>query len=238
MEREKSNPTSSAYERFLRTDELLSLQCRSDREVGCEELIFIVSHQSSELWLKMISRQLLETSQAIDLGKEPLALRKMRMADSYVRIMTHNLEALDSIAPREFLLIRSTLENGSGFSSPGWNSVRRLAEGLGKSFYNSLERRRVSLDDVYSNGPEHEIAYQLAEALVDFDRDCILWRHRHFKVIERLIASDGFGTAGTHISVLEGLTTRRFYPELWQARSSICTTLDMPSDFATVIRHD
>src|ERR671923_153058 len=42
----------SDYERYLRTDELLSLQKTADEWVHRDELLFFTVHQSSELWLK------------------------------------------------------------------------------------------------------------------------------------------------------------------------------------------
>ena len=41
------------YERYLKTDELLALQKGPDEWVHRDELLFQVTHQSSELWLKL-----------------------------------------------------------------------------------------------------------------------------------------------------------------------------------------
>ena len=45
-------PGASDYERYLRTDELLSLQKPAEERVHHDELLFQTVHQSSELWLK------------------------------------------------------------------------------------------------------------------------------------------------------------------------------------------
>ena len=44
---------ASDYERYLRTDELLSLQKPPEERVHHDELLFQTVHQSSELWLKL-----------------------------------------------------------------------------------------------------------------------------------------------------------------------------------------
>ena len=44
---------ASDYERYLRTDELLSLQRAPEEQVHRDELLFQTVHQSSELWLKL-----------------------------------------------------------------------------------------------------------------------------------------------------------------------------------------
>ena len=46
-------PGASDYERYLRTDELLSLQKSSEERVHHDELLFQTVHQASELWLKL-----------------------------------------------------------------------------------------------------------------------------------------------------------------------------------------
>src|SRR5213593_2496256 len=43
---------ASDYERYLRTDELLSLQKTEEERSHHDELLFQTAHQSSELWLK------------------------------------------------------------------------------------------------------------------------------------------------------------------------------------------
>ena len=46
-------PGASDYERYLRTDELLALQKTEAERAHHDELLFQVTHQSSELWLKL-----------------------------------------------------------------------------------------------------------------------------------------------------------------------------------------
>src|SRR5262249_29787952 len=46
-------PAASDYERYLRTDDLLSLQKTPEEQAHRDELLFQTVHQSSELWLKL-----------------------------------------------------------------------------------------------------------------------------------------------------------------------------------------
>jgi len=48
-------PGSTAYERYLRIGELLSLQRDVEVRVDADEMIFIGVQQSSELWLKLVA---------------------------------------------------------------------------------------------------------------------------------------------------------------------------------------
>jgi len=46
-------PGGSDYERYVRTDELLSLQKTAEEWAHRDELLFTTVHQASELWLKL-----------------------------------------------------------------------------------------------------------------------------------------------------------------------------------------
>src|SRR5581483_4804579 len=48
------------YERYLRTDELLSLQKTAEERVHHDELLFQTVHQASELWLKLATTEVEE----------------------------------------------------------------------------------------------------------------------------------------------------------------------------------
>ena len=55
-------PGASDYERYLRTDELLSLQKTAEERVHHDELLFQTVHQSSELWLKFATTEVDEAA--------------------------------------------------------------------------------------------------------------------------------------------------------------------------------
>ena len=52
-----AGPGGSDYERYLRTDELLSLQRRPEEQAHRDELLFQTAHQASELWLKLLANE-------------------------------------------------------------------------------------------------------------------------------------------------------------------------------------
>ncbi|MFS8198113.1 tryptophan 2,3-dioxygenase family protein [Streptomyces sp. CWNU-52B] len=221
---ERTHPT--AYERYLKTDVLLNLQRDVEGLVDPDEMTFIVVQQSSELWLKLIAHDM---DNALEAAREraPLtAVRLLNRARSSLAGLTRQLDVLDNITPWSYHRIRTQLEDGSGFSSPGWQHVRRLAGPLGVEFFAVLDDEAVALRDVYLRHLEFEALFQFAEALVAFDTECMLWRLRHLKVIERLVGVDAVGVAGTPIHVLAELTGRRLYPRLWDVRSQLTAHAD------------
>ena len=64
-------PGASDYERYLRTDELLALQKTADERAHHDELLFQITHQSSELWLKLGSTEIDTATAQIARGRPP-----------------------------------------------------------------------------------------------------------------------------------------------------------------------
>jgi tryptophan 2,3-dioxygenase len=74
---------------------------------------------------------------------------------------------------------------------------------------------------VYHNAEKDWDLYELAEGLVDLDHRFQLWRFQHMKTVERIIGQKP-GTGGTGgVSYLTKALELRFFPELWQARTSL-----------------
>jgi tryptophan 2,3-dioxygenase len=74
---------------------------------------------------------------------------------------------------------------------------------------------------VYHNAEKDWDLYELAEGLVDLDHRFQLWRFQHMKTVERIIGHKR-GTGGTGgVSYLTKALDLRFFPELWQARTSL-----------------
>ena len=74
---------------------------------------------------------------------------------------------------------------------------------------------------VYHNAEKDWDLYELAERLVDLDHKFQLWRFHHLKTVERIIGYKP-GTGGTTgVSYLAKALELRFFPELWQVRTSM-----------------
>jgi len=222
-------PGESDYERYLRTDELLSLQKSAGEWVHRDELLFQTVHQSSELWLKHAWNEVEEATRLIEARDLAGAQRLLRRANAAVAYVTAFLEHLEQMSPWEYQEVRRVLGHGSGFDSPGFREIRRVSPRLLEAF-NVLRRERgLSLLEVYTQGREHEDLYQLAELLTEWDERVGVWRFRHFKVVARIIGEDVVGTQGTPVELLAGLIKHKMFPELWRVRTEL-TELAKQSD--------
>ena len=209
------------YERYLSTEELLSLQKTPGEWVHRDELLFQVVHQSSELWLKLAWNEVEAAGEHVHAGELGAALRLLRRAALCLRYSHDQLEMLEQMSPWEYQEIRRVLGHGSGFDSPGFRELRRVAPTLGEAFHGALDAAGLSVVDVYVHGREHEELYQLAEALVELDQRITVWRVRHFKTVARIIGDKVIGTQGTPVEVLGRLIHKVFYPDLWEARNEL-----------------
>jgi tryptophan 2,3-dioxygenase len=212
----------SDYERYLRTDELLSLQKTPDEWAHRDELLFQTVHQSSELWLKLAWTEAEEATKLLEESDLDGAIRLLRRSVECMRIVLGLLDMLEQMSPWEYTrYIRPVLGHGSGFDSPGFNHIRRVSPTLGEAFHKLRREAGLSLVELYQRGGEHEQLYQLAELLIEWDERVSVWRFRHYKVVARVIGDEMVGTQGTPVELLGGLIKHELYPELWDARNEL-----------------
>lgn len=217
----------SDYERYLRTEELLALQKSPDEWHHRDELLFQTVHQSSELWLKLCWTEIEEATRRVEADDVPAALRLLRRSNDCLKLVTAALDMLEHMSPWEYTEVRKVLGHGSGFDSPGFKEIRRVAKPLEAAFVAARERAGLSLVDVYVQGREHEDLYNLAEQLIELDERITVWRVRHFKVVQRIIGGDVIGTQGTPVEIMGRLIHNSLFPELWDVRNDL-TRMNLP----------
>ncbi len=215
-------PGASDYERYLRTDELLSLQKSEGQQAHRDELLFQTVHQSSELWLKLAWNEAEEAVRLLEREELEPALRLLRRGIFCLKLITEQLDMLEQMSPWEYTSgVRPELGHGSGFDSPGFREFRRVTPQLGQAFARLLRDEGLTVVELYRRGREFEQLYQLAELLTEWDERLVLWRFRHYKVVARIIGDEVIGTQGTPVELLGGLIKQRFFPELWNARNRL-----------------
>ena len=216
----------SDYERYLRTDDLLSLQKPPEERVHHDELLFQTVHQSSELWLKLGTTEADEAATLLERDEVAPAIRLMRRAVLCLQYVTAQLEMLNQMSPWEYHHIRVVLGHGSGFDSPGFRRVPAVTQRVSHAFDRTLERAGLSLPELYVHAREHEELYQLAEVLTEWDERIWVWRFRHYTIVARALGEETIGTQGTPVQVLGKLIAQRQIPKLWDLRSRLVELFD------------
>jgi tryptophan 2,3-dioxygenase len=209
------------YERYLRTDELLSLQKPADAMAHRDELLFQTIHQTAELWLKLACFEVEEATSRLRQGDAWGAVRLLRRANASLELVLSGTMMLEHLAPWDYHGFRGGLGHGSGFDSPGFKRTHEVSPPLGDALRAVLQRRGVTLVRLYRASADHEDLFQTAERLMDWDQRLIQWRTLHLRLVERIIGGHVIGTQGTPVEVLGKRLDVRYYPDLWDVRNTL-----------------
>lgn len=219
-------PGQTVYEKYLRTEELLSLQKPEEQLVHHDELQFQVVHQVFELWWKEADFELRTVRKLLQEFNVPQALRLMQRVVQIQHLMLANLRMLETMSPWDFHGFRLVLADGAGTDSPGFHNLMTLSPRLWDDFKALLEHEQVSLTDVYIHADHYPLLMAFAEALTDYDEVFQLFRAQHFKLAQRMIGPGSIGTGGTPMEMLERTLRDSFYPELWEVRNQLTKIAD------------
>lgn len=121
-----SNTTD--YSSYLRINDLLTLQVPLTAGAS-DELLFIVVHQSYELWFKVIIDELTRANAALH-EKEPWnAVAPLRRIVGIEDLLLGHLRVLETMSPERFLEFRDPLHPASGFQSFQFRGIEFLSGG-------------------------------------------------------------------------------------------------------------
>ena len=116
------------YSTYLRIDDLLQLQTPLTDDAP-DELLFIVVHQSYELWFKVIIDELQRASALLQRNEPWRAISHMRRTIMIEDLLLSHLRVLDSMSPEGFLAFRDPLDPASGFQSVQFRAIEFLSGG-------------------------------------------------------------------------------------------------------------
>jgi len=224
-----SGSGGTEYAGYLRIDDLLGLQHPITPDAH-DELLFIVVHQSYELWFKLILHEMARAQAELEQGRPPGATGPLRRIVAIERLLLDHLEVLETMSPEGFLEFRDPLAPASGFQSAQFRSIESESPRLYDAFVtcaglpDDAEARLPALADLYLDhldDPRRAVLHTVAELLVDHDESVARWRHHHTLMAAREIGSRP-GTGGSRgVEYLESTQEQRFYPELWRVRVAL-----------------
>lgn len=217
-----SGPAKYDYELYLRTDRLLSCQKTPDEMINDDELQFQIVHQVEELWMKLMLVTMMDAHDEIRRENAFKAVTLLRRCHVILRMMSDQLELLESMSPHDYQAIRLQLGNGSGQESPGFRALMRIPTELWTAFEATyLTAKGRTVRDIYDDHYAHDAAYVIAEALMEFDERMGKFRANHIFLIHRSIGMGAASLKGRPVEILETGSRHRFFPELWAIRSEM-----------------
>lgn len=242
-----SEPSSSIdYSSYLHVDDLLALQTIQSKPEHPDELLFIVVHQASELWFKVLLHELDALITALEQFDTMRALLSVQRVNVLTEIVAQQLSALDTLPPQRFAQFRGYLGASSGSQSAQFRAIEAtaglrdphflaalaehgdppavVAHALSRPTLQSLAEallvhEDVSLESLYM-GPGPTPLFLLIEGLLEFEQRFARWRFLHVQLVERIIGPGTTGTGGTlGAKYLARTIAQRFFPSLWAVRS-------------------
>jgi ribonuclease HI len=217
------------YAGYLRIDDLLQLQ-HPLTPGAHDELLFVIVHQSYELWFKLILHELSKAQAELEAGRPQGAIAPLQRTAAIDRLLLAHLDVLETMSPDGFLEFRDPLAPASGFQSQQFRAIEAESPRLYDAFVAAAglpddhDARLEALADLYRDhhgDAGRTVLHLVAELLVDHDELVALWRHHHTLMAAREIGSR-HGTGGSRgVEYLRGTQGKRFYPELWEVRAAL-----------------
>lgn len=110
-----------SYGDYLSLGTVLSAQHPKSPEHN--EMLFIIQHQTSELWMKLMLHELHAARLNIRAGKLPPAMKMLARVAAIMNQLVHAWDVLATMTPPEYTALRPYLGNSSGFQSHQYREI-------------------------------------------------------------------------------------------------------------------
>jgi tryptophan 2,3-dioxygenase len=213
-----ATPAGITYADYLKLDQLLSAQQPlSDLH---DEMLFIVIHQTKELWMKELLHELRLAVSLVEEDRFAEAYKAMARISRIQAVMTLSWDVLSTLTPVDYLKFRDVLGTSSGFQS---EQFREIEFRLGLKEPNFLEqyalgsRGRVALEAALTEPSLREASLgaleragfdlgdrsvdAIAKAWLEIYRDAEKWFDL-YELAEKLVDIDDALAAWRHKHVL------------------------------------
>lgn len=117
---------ATSYGGYLDLDTLLGAQHPVSSPTHHDELLFIIQHQTTELWLKLVLHELTAARTYFDKDQPNRALKALSRVKHIQRTMAEQWSVLATLTPAEYAEFRTMLGPSSGFQSYQYRAVEFL----------------------------------------------------------------------------------------------------------------
>lgn len=116
-----ATPAGMTYADYLKLDQLLSAQ--QPLSALHDEMLFIVIHQTKELWMKEMLHELKLAIRLIGEDRFAEAYKAMARVSRIQAVMTLSWDVLSTLTPVDYLAFRDVLGTSSGFQSAQFREI-------------------------------------------------------------------------------------------------------------------
>jgi tryptophan 2,3-dioxygenase len=164
-------PDQLTYNDYLKVPELLSLQIPQSEPAHHDEYLFIIIHQSYELWFKLMLHEL---EKAMDFMRQQEILKAhhfIKRAVAILRAQIPQIHLLETMRPVDFLYFRDRLNPASGFQSIQFRELEYLMGLKNRGYLRFFDERpdlRAHLEQRLEQEDMREVYYRML-AQMGFD---------------------------------------------------------------------
>ena len=173
-----------SYGDYLALDQLLASQ--RPRSPEHNELLFIIQHQTTELWMKLMLHELLAAREQIRSGDLSPAFKMLARVSRIMNNLIQAWDILSTLTPTEYSAFRDSLGKSSGFQSHQYRALEFMFGNKNPALLKPFEHR-----------PEiHTMLSGLLNSPSLYDEAIRLLARRGF-VLDRLATDRDFSQAYT-----------------------------------------
>ena len=141
--------TAMSYGDYLALDQILSAQ--HPRSPNHNEMLFIIQHQTSELWMKLMLHELHAVRTHLCSGELPPAFKMLARVARIMDQLVHAWDVLATMTPTEYTAIRPYLGSSSGFQSAQYREIEFI-----------LGNKNAALLQVHASAPQSHAKLEAA----------------------------------------------------------------------------
>jgi tryptophan 2,3-dioxygenase len=142
-----ATPAGLTYADYLKLDQLLSAQ--QPLSTLHDEMLFIVIHQTKELWMKELLHELRLAIELVQADRFAEAYKAMARISRIQAVMTLSWDVLSTLTPVDYLKFRDVLGTSSGFQSEQFREIEFRLGLKEPNFLNQYEegsKQRLALE--------------------------------------------------------------------------------------------
>ena len=114
------------YTSYLAVDDLLKLQKPLSDGPEHDEMLFIIIHQTYELWFKQLIHEFQQAQRALEDGNTHYSLSILGRIRTIMKVCVAQVDILETMTPLQFNAFRGYLSSSSGFQSSQFRKVEAI----------------------------------------------------------------------------------------------------------------
>ena len=135
-----------SYNKYLKVPELIHLQETLSEPVSHDELLFIIIHQTYELWFKQILHEIDATIEWLNEGRMFRANHSLKAVIGIEKVLVSQIHILESMAQIGFLEFRDRLNPASGFQSMQFRELEFASGAKDERILNSFKNDEFAFE--------------------------------------------------------------------------------------------